>query len=142
MDTTKRLFRSEKDSMIAGICGGLSEYFNVDSSLVRLIFILISFTGGSGLLIYIVLWVIIPRNSSFEQKPESKIKESAKEINADEIEVKSNANKRDGGKNIFGLILLTIGLIALWNQLMPVKITGEWVLPGLMIVSGVFLIFK
>ena len=65
--SAKRLFRSRKDGLIAGVCGGLAEYFDVDPSLVRLIFILAIFLGGAGLVVYLVAWLIVPENP--EQSP-------------------------------------------------------------------------
>ena len=65
--SAKQLFRSRKDGLIAGVCGGLAEYFNVDPSLVRLIFILAVFLGGAGLVVYLVAWLIVPENP--EQSP-------------------------------------------------------------------------
>lgn len=59
-DSPKRLYRSEDDRQIAGVCGGLAEYFNIDSSLVRLVFMLLFLFGGNGLLIYLLLWWIMP----------------------------------------------------------------------------------
>jgi phage shock protein C len=56
----KKLYRSRKEKMIAGICGGLSEYFGIDPTWVRLIFILLFFAGGSALLVYIILWLLVP----------------------------------------------------------------------------------
>ena len=56
----KKLYRSRKDSRIAGVCGGLAEYFNIDPTWVRLIFILLFFIGGSALLIYIIMWLLVP----------------------------------------------------------------------------------
>lgn len=60
METSKRLTRSITDKKVAGVCGGLAEYFNVDATLVRLIFVLATLMGGPGLLLYIVLWVVMP----------------------------------------------------------------------------------
>ena len=57
---TKRLYRSRTDYKIAGVCGGLAEYFGVDSTWVRLIFILFLLAGGSSILIYIIFWLITP----------------------------------------------------------------------------------
>ncbi len=65
--SAKQLFRSRKDGLIAGVCGGLAEYFNIDPSLVRLIFILAVFLGGAGLVVYLVAWLIVPENP--EQSP-------------------------------------------------------------------------
>lgn len=56
----KKLYRSRKNSMIAGICGGLAEYFNIDPAWIRLAFILLFFAGGCALLVYLIMWVIIP----------------------------------------------------------------------------------
>ena len=46
--------------MIAGICGGLGKYFSVDPVIVRLVFLLLLFLGGSGFLLYLILWIIVP----------------------------------------------------------------------------------
>lgn len=56
----KRLYRSRSEEMIAGVCGGLADYLNVDPTVVRLVFLLILFAGGGGLFIYLILWVIMP----------------------------------------------------------------------------------
>ncbi len=57
----KKLYRSNTDKMIAGVCGGLGTYFNVDPTLIRLIFaLLVVFGVGSGILLYIILAIIMP----------------------------------------------------------------------------------
>lgn len=56
----KRLYRSKTNRILGGVCGGLAEYFNVDPSIVRLLWILFTFGFGSGLLAYIIAWIIIP----------------------------------------------------------------------------------
>ena len=58
----KRLYRSTTDRKLNGVCGGIAEYFEVDSTLVRLAFILLSLAGGPGILLYIVMWAIVPEN--------------------------------------------------------------------------------
>jgi phage shock protein C len=55
----KKLRRSN-DKMIAGVCAGLAEYFNVDAVLVRIIFVLLLLAGGPGFIIYIILWIVMP----------------------------------------------------------------------------------
>jgi phage shock protein C len=59
-----RLTRSASESMVAGVCGGLAEYFNIDPVIVRLIFVLVTLTSGLGLPVYIVLWILMPRAST------------------------------------------------------------------------------
>jgi phage shock protein C len=56
----KRLFRSRDERMISGVCGGIAEYFRVDPTLVRLLFVLFALAGGPGLIAYIVLAIIVP----------------------------------------------------------------------------------
>lgn len=57
--SVKKLYRSKTDKKICGVCGGLGEYFNVDSTLIRLAAVLFAFTGG-GVLAYIIAAIIIP----------------------------------------------------------------------------------
>ncbi len=58
----KRLYRaSEKDSMIGGVCGGIAEYFGVDPTLIRLVWVLFVFGWGFGILAYLIGWIIMPR---------------------------------------------------------------------------------
>lgn len=54
----ERFFRNRQKRMIAGVCSGLSDYFNIDVVLVRIVFILALFTGGLGLIAYILLWIV------------------------------------------------------------------------------------
>ena len=56
----KKLYRSRTDRMIAGVCGGLAERFNIDSTWMRLIFLLFFLLGGSALLVYLIMWLVVP----------------------------------------------------------------------------------
>ncbi len=56
----KKLYRSRNERMIAGVCGGLAERFGIDPTIVRLLFVLFFFLGGSALLVYVVMWLIVP----------------------------------------------------------------------------------
>lgn len=60
----KKLYRSSSNSMIAGVCGGIAEYFNIDPTLVRLLFVLAIFSGIS-ILVYIIAAVIIPKDYNY-----------------------------------------------------------------------------
>jgi phage shock protein C len=62
----KRLYRSTKDRILGGVCGGIAEYFNVDPTIVRILWIFFTLLWGAGLLLYIILWIIMPK------KPEGK----------------------------------------------------------------------
>ena len=56
----KKLYKSGTDKKLAGVCGGIAEYFNIDSTLVRLGWVVFSLLGGSGLLAYIIAAIIMP----------------------------------------------------------------------------------
>jgi len=56
----RKLCRSESDRMVAGVCSGLGKYLNIDPTIVRLIFVLMFLLGGHGLLVYIILWIVMP----------------------------------------------------------------------------------
>ena len=58
----KKLYKSNTDKKIAGVCGGIAEYFNIDATLVRLGWVVFSLLGGSGLLAYIIAAIIVPEN--------------------------------------------------------------------------------
>lgn len=63
----KELRRSETDVKICGVCGGIAEYFGVDSNMVRLIWIAVSLFAGSGLLLYILAAVLMPKAESTQK---------------------------------------------------------------------------
>jgi len=56
----KRLMRSSRDKKIGGVCAGLAEYFDLDPTLVRVIWLLAVFFAGTGLFIYLILWIVLP----------------------------------------------------------------------------------
>ncbi|GII24189.1 PspC domain-containing protein [Planosporangium mesophilum] len=60
-ETYRKLYRSRTDRMVAGVCGGIAEYSNMDPSIVRVLFVVLAFfTGGAALLAYPILWLVVP----------------------------------------------------------------------------------
>jgi phage shock protein C len=49
---------------VAGVCGGLAQYFNLDATLIRILFVVLAVLGGSGLLLYVLMWIIVPNEPS------------------------------------------------------------------------------
>ncbi len=74
----KRLYRSRKERMLAGVCGGIAEYFEVDPPIVRLAWVLFTFAGGAGLVAYIIAWIIVPEAPQDAQKTEDSDKDNEK----------------------------------------------------------------
>jgi phage shock protein C len=73
-DEVKKLYRSKEDRWLGGVCGGLAKYFNVDSTLIRVLFILFALAIGGGILAYIIMWIVIP------EEPDSLDAESVAEV--------------------------------------------------------------
>ena len=68
MTAKKKLYRSRSNRMIAGICGGLGEYFNIDPTLIRLALVFFTLWWGSGLLFYFIAWFVIPEEPELAQE--------------------------------------------------------------------------
>jgi phage shock protein C len=62
MESPKKLYRSKHNKIIAGVCGGLGEYFNVDPNIVRLVWVIFTLLYGAGLLGYIIAWLLLPES--------------------------------------------------------------------------------
>lgn len=63
-NSPKQLRRSRTSRMVAGVCGGIAEYFGVDANLVRLAIVVLCFFGGTGALIYVIGWLLIPESDA------------------------------------------------------------------------------
>ena len=60
MAQTRKLYRSRTDRKLAGVCGGLAQYFNLDATLIRVLFIVLAVLGFAGVVIYLAMWIIVP----------------------------------------------------------------------------------
>lgn len=148
---TKKLYRSQKDKIIGGVCGGLAEYFDVDATIIRLLFVLVVVLGGAGVLVYLILWLVLPKSPDEPMRlDKEKVNEFASEIkekaqNLAESFKKNvpdakEATKRRGG--LFGWILIVLGLIFLANSFFPFVFGWPAVKfwPLLLVLVGVILI--
>jgi phage shock protein C len=64
MAETRKLYRSRSNRQVAGVCGGLAQYFNLDATLIRILFVVLAVLGGSGLVLYLAMWIIVPNEPS------------------------------------------------------------------------------
>ena len=84
---SKKLYRSTDDRWLGGVCGGLGQYFNMDAIIIRIIFIILGLIGLGGVILYVILWIIIPEQPSgagaaadvFEAEPATEEKAPAEE---------------------------------------------------------------
>ncbi|MGD1996683.1 MAG: PspC domain-containing protein [Anaerolineae bacterium] len=146
-----KLYRSRTDRMIAGICGGLGRYLSVDPTIIRLIFVLLALADGVGILIYFVMWLIVPPASRVEgATPEEVIRVGADEMAerardmGDELrDVMRHPHPQTGV--IIGAILIGLGVVFLLQSLhIPflgwLKAAILW--PVLLILAGVALLLR
>lgn len=68
-----RLYRNPNDKILGGVCSGIANYLNIDPAIVRLLFALLIFGAGTGLLIYVLLWIILPARPIFDEEPQKPI---------------------------------------------------------------------
>jgi len=92
----KRLYRDPDNSVISGVCGGLGAYFNIDPIIFRLIFVLLLFAGGSSLLVYIILWIVLPKAETAGQKLEMR----GEQVNVSNIEKKIKKEYESAKENV------------------------------------------
>jgi len=136
----KRLTRSYK-GVIAGVCGGLGEYFNLDPVLVRVIFLLLFWVGGGGLLLYIILWIVVPRDTTYytpyQEEKTAENPPSSAENNTTSAPISNESSNTTS--YIFGIAFIILGAILLIHKLFFISFIRLWPI-GLMIV-GFILIF-
>ena len=81
---SRRLYRDSENSVIGGVCGGLSAYFSVDPVIFRLLFVIFFFAGGASILVYAILWIVLPKAETAAQKLEMR----GEKVNVSNIEKK------------------------------------------------------
>ncbi|MBN2746652.1 MAG: PspC domain-containing protein [Bacteroidales bacterium] len=123
----QHLKRNNKNGIIGGVAAGFSDYFGIDSWIIRLIFIILFFTGG-GIIIYLIMWIAIPETNNqnytdMERQHETK------------------PQKSDNGNIIAGVLLITIGGLFLITRYFP-QIDFRDIWPWSLIVIGILLLFK
>jgi phage shock protein C len=116
-----RLYRIQDGKMIGGVCTGLGEYFNIDPVLMRLLFIIILFISGVGLLAYIILWIVVPLQPAVKQSVHAASPGASQAENPDEQLPGSTQSQRDirPGNATAGYLLIGIGVLLLLNNFIP-----------------------
>ncbi len=139
----RKLYRSDINKVIAGVCGGLGEYFNIDPVIIRLAFVVFVFAGGSGVLGYIIAWIVIPRRP-FESDMNTS-GNSGTGHTASGGSGSSNAAMFNSSSSITrylpGLILVIVGAVLLIRQTVFWFSWTEF-FPVALIVIGIFVIYR
>lgn len=130
----KKLLRSKDDRVIAGVCGGLGEYFGIDTVLFRIAAVLLLLVNGFGAIMYIIAWVAIPENNKRK-------KDDMKQEKKEEMVDKENGELSGGGSLLVALFAIILGVLLLINNFVDIfNFQKTW--PLLLIFLGVVLLFK
>ncbi len=158
---TKKLRRSLQDSVIGGVSGGLGEYFGTDPVIFRILFIVLTFTGGGGVLIYLLMWIFIPKaekdfefyqnqsTNANQQEPQAEpFNGEAEEAKTEEpFTPKQDAKpmepevmkRRKNGNLVGGALLIMIGMFFLADDFFP-WLSWEYLWPAALIIAGLAII--
>ncbi len=142
---SKKLYRSRKNRIIAGVAGGLGEYFGIDPTVIRLLFILLIFTGGGGILFYLALWLFMPLQKSATKKTEETVRENLNEMKEKFNNVVSQAKvlPERNEKNYWGILLVFFGLLLLLNNYTFLHFwTDNLIWPFILVVIGFIILMK
>jgi phage shock protein PspC (stress-responsive transcriptional regulator) len=139
-----KLYRSQRDQILGGVCAGLSKYLNIDVVLIRLFFVVFTLAGGIGPLVYIILWIVVPSEETATGSTPGVtvidgevIRERAETFRDEVSQVVNQPSKKTGLYIGVGLILVG-GYIFLKNLNIPwlAWVNNNVILAGLIILAG------
>ena len=134
----KKLQRDSRNKVIGGVCAGLANYFDIDASLVRLLFAFMFLCASAGFWLYIILWIVMPAGQISQNADYFVSPDGTTEV-TEEGKNDSLKTPKSKGSLVAGLILIGIGAIGLLHRYIP-EINWDTAWPILLIVLGLFLI--
>ncbi len=134
----KHLYRSTRDKMIGGVCGGIAEYFEVDSTVVRLICAITFLAGGTGVFAYIIALIIIPERTEYNSSKDE-VNMEKETIYYEDGQMKQKVD--DKNRLIAGGILIFLGVTFLFKQFFY-WFDFSYIWPVVLIIIGGLLLFK
>ena len=132
MSNNKRLERDLQNKVLGGVCSGLGNYFDMDPTFWRVLFFFLFFFGCSGLLIYIILWIVMPAK-------QIQLNGGSVVQDAEIVTDNPSGPKKGVGNMTAGLVLICIGAISLLARYIP-QISWRTAWPIILIVIGIILI--
>lgn len=134
---SKQLYRSN-EKILAGVCSGIAEYFEVDPTIVRIIWLLSCFVGGIGLVAYIVCWLVMPAKSFSPFGTSSRNLESSP--TRENATRETSSPNKEKSKQIFGIALIVIGSIFMLDKAFR-WFNMDIIIPLGIIALGVYILF-
>jgi phage shock protein C len=126
----RRLYRNQTNKVMAGVCSGLGEYLNMDTTVVRLVWIILTLLGGAGIIAYVLAWLIIPEKPIESGQPSPQQSHDFTAV------------------RIFGFLFVGAGVAILLDNLDILSfhrwwhMSWEFVFPGLLILAGIYFLTK
>jgi len=120
----RRLYRSRDDQVVAGVCGGIGEYFGIDAALVRIGFVLLIFAGGLGILAYVLGWIFVSEEPVEATHPAT-----------------ADTQTRSGAL-VFGLVFVALGVLFLFDIEWPDLLSWEYLWPIALIAVGAAIVLR
>jgi len=144
---TRKIFRSSKNRILGGVAGGIGEYFNIDPVLVRILFVLLGLSGGGGVILYLVLWLIIPNRPSGSSDGQKNLEKNAQEIKTQVQKYAQEGQKITQKKEArvwFGLgsIVLGVYFVLLNFGVLPRLYDFSRLWPLTLVILGLALLFR
>jgi|Deesub1362A_J573_1020465.scaffolds.fasta_scaffold36301_2 phage shock protein PspC (stress-responsive transcriptional regulator) len=144
-----KIYRSRDDKVVFGVCGGLAKYFAVDSTILRLIFVVATLYQGLGILLYIILAVIMPEEK-VPEKPERPERSESGEVEVDDVEgdVEGVVDRsgemapKEERRRVFALGLIVIGSYFLLKDFISIYISSSQILGIILLLLGAALLLK
>jgi phage shock protein C len=126
---SRQLRRSRDDRVIAGVCGGLGEYYDVDPVLIRIAALLLVFAGGAGVILYVIGWIAIPERSQEEAVGPSP-------------RATGTSTERTSGAVALGLVFVALGAFFLADEVWPDFLSWKYVWPIALIAIGAAILLR
>lgn len=142
----RKLYRSRRDEQISGVCAGLAQYLGVEAVWVRVAFVLLTLINGAGILLYLILALVIPKEpeegqDSLKPDMEQTLREGAQNLQARAKEV---SERMQGGQRsqLLGWALVVLGAWFLLRQMGWIRLDEDLIFPLLLIGMGVLVLLR
>lgn len=146
-----KLYRSQSDSMLGGVCGGLGAYFRIDPNLIRLLFVVLAVAPGFGIPAYIILWLLLPEESEEAHTSlDERVRGGADEIATQARSVRDKLTEKSGPATpiasfALGAVLIVVGISFLLRNLgftWMSWVARVWMWPSILIVVGLVFLWR
>ena len=157
--TVKKLYRSKKDKVVAGVCGGLAEYLDIDAIWIRIVTIVL-LVNGIGFLIYLLAWILVPVDphlhnvkdtkaeelvsnfkKKYDDKKKAKDKTASKVVDVKPENLKKEKKHSGHGSFMLGIVLVLFGTFMVLNKVFPLFDTG-FIWASVVFLMGIHFLWK